>query len=273
MRAVSSGVCSVCAQEWRPRDHRHSLEIQALPRVIYFCLVVVLVNFSCISRCLGQIRRKLHLTTHYPMTDQSQWLSGALCALANLSIGFGGSSCASPSTFSVKDVTTIPISFDGQPETVTGSTISADLDVHPLFTSDWVRQLLFDVSDYIVSLQDGQLQQAPGEELSPTQSSILALLLLGIRREKLLSEAVPTMSRFADLLVAESSALLAPPDAVLTQTLQPLDASTEPSRHLGTLSCRIKFMDLVHCHWGCKRSNGKQNKKLNICQRASWKVG
>ncbi|VDN33586.1 unnamed protein product, partial [Dibothriocephalus latus] len=40
-----------------------------------------------VRRCLGQIRRKLHLTINYPQTDQSAWLSSSLAALANLAVG------------------------------------------------------------------------------------------------------------------------------------------------------------------------------------------
>nr|CDS23246.1 expressed conserved protein [Echinococcus granulosus] len=158
-----------------------------------------------IRRCLGQIRRKLHLTLNYPSTDQSGWLAGALAALANLAVGNLDSRPAK-ATFSADQFSLLPCEMnllDPKTQHLLPFGFSYGLDIHPLFTADWARQLFFDVADYVSErLNSGNC------DAESAMRTTLALLLLGVRHEKLLSQQKPVIKAFADLLIGQSSVLL-----------------------------------------------------------------
>ncbi|VDM33233.1 unnamed protein product [Hydatigera taeniaeformis] len=158
-----------------------------------------------IRRCLGQIRRKLHLTLHYPSTDQCGWLAGALAALANLGVGNLDLQPVK-STFSADQYSLLPCEtslFSPNAQHSVPVRFSSGLDIHSLFTSDWVRQLFFDVADYVF----GRVNSGNCDAESATRT-MLALLLLGVRHEKLLSQQKPIIKSFADLLISQPSVLL-----------------------------------------------------------------
>ncbi|KAL5964068.1 hypothetical protein TSMEX_008181 [Taenia solium] len=158
-----------------------------------------------IRRCLGQIRRKLHLTLNYPSTDQSGWLAGALAALANLAVGnldtWSAKTTFSADQFSLLPCETSLLSLKTQHPLPVRS--SCGLDIHLLLTADWTRQLFFDVADYVFE----RVNSGNCDAESATRTT-LALLLLGIRHEKLLSQQKPVVKAFADLLIGHSSVLL-----------------------------------------------------------------
>uniref|UniRef100_A0A5K3F5V1 RAP domain-containing protein n=2 Tax=Mesocestoides corti TaxID=53468 RepID=A0A5K3F5V1_MESCO len=171
-----------------------------------------------IRRCLGQIRRKLHLTQNYPMTDQSTWLSGSLAALANLAVGTGRSET---SNFSMDHSSTLVCEaalrqslLEEQAPALPRVPVGG-LDMHALFTPDWVRQLLFDVADYVVD----RLKCGSADASSATRTT-LALLMLGVRHKALMAQQNDAVKRYADLLVAEPSSLL------LTDEKSVFDVST-----------------------------------------------
>ncbi|KAM7535828.1 hypothetical protein Aperf_G00000103519 [Anoplocephala perfoliata] len=158
-----------------------------------------------VRRCLGQIRRKLHLTSSYPTTEQSGWVAGALAAMANLAMG----TCnvqRSKSLFSADQFSLLPCELSletPEVEQPLSNCFSFGLDIHPLFTADWTRQLFFDVGDYVIErLKSGSC------DCDSAKRTTLALLLLGVRHEKLLHLQGPVVHEFADLLIGQSSQLL-----------------------------------------------------------------
>lgn len=158
-----------------------------------------------IRRCLGQIRRKLHLTLNYPSTDQSGWLAGALAALANLAVG-NLNTLPAKATFSADQFSLLSCEISLlSPKTQHPLPVrfSCGLDIHPLLTADWTRQLFFDVADYVFE----RVNSGNSDAESATRTT-LALLLLGVRHEKLLSQQKPVIKAFADLLIGHSSVLL-----------------------------------------------------------------
>lgn len=184
------------------------LKEQNLFTLCLLCAAIQRMNTfrpGLIRRCLGQIRRKLHLTSSYPTTEQSGWVAGALAAIANLAIGTYNAH-TSKSLFSADQFCLLPCELSletPESEQPLSSCFSLGLDIHPLFTADWTRQLFFDVGDYVIE----RLKLGSCDSDSAKRAT-LALLLLGVRHEKLLQLQSPVVREFADLLIGQSSQLL-----------------------------------------------------------------
>ncbi|VDO13589.1 unnamed protein product [Rodentolepis nana] len=160
-----------------------------------------------IRRFMGQIRRKLHLTSNYPTTEQSGWVAGALAAMTNLAMGTSNVH-NQKSIFSADEFCVLPfeLNFENSESALpVPNNSSQGLDIHPLFTADWSRQLLFDVGDYVTErLKSGSCDSDSAKRVA------LSLLLLGVRHEKLLQLQKPVVKAYADLLISQPSNLLAP---------------------------------------------------------------
>ncbi|KAM3187119.1 hypothetical protein ACTXT7_002925 [Hymenolepis weldensis] len=160
-----------------------------------------------VRRCMGQIRRKLHLTSNYPTTEQSGWVAGALAAMANLAMGTSNVH-NSRSIFSADQFCLLPCELSlehSESDPPVSNHTFQGLDIHPLFTADWSRQLLFDVGDYVIErLKSGSCDSDSAKRVA------LALLLLGVRHEKLLQLQNPVVKDYANLLIRRPSYLLAP---------------------------------------------------------------
>ena len=144
----------------------------------------------------------------YPLSDLSGWFGGALAALANLSIGNANPQPPN-STFSVEQFSVLSceaslLSANAQPPSPISS--SNGLDVHNIFATDWVRQLLFNVGNYIFERRAAGICDAD----SATRVT-LALIFLGVRHERLMLHQGTTVKNFADLLIGQNSDVLEMP--------------------------------------------------------------
>ncbi|KAL7060979.1 hypothetical protein AAHC03_09770 [Spirometra sp. Aus1] len=200
-----------------------------------------------VRRCLGQIRRKLHLTVNYPQTDQSAWLSSSLAALANLTVGGPLADHFSSSQYT--RLSSLEAEFcpsrinDNKQDPVPAPILKSGLDVHGLFTSDWVRQLFFDVADYVAD-HNGNGPNLTETDIATDLRTFMALLLLGVRHPKLLERCLRGLGEgnvvatnfraFVDLLIAEPSQLLVNrEDSVLLTFTQPTSVfTTAPAMNL-----------------------------------------
>ncbi|KAF7259380.1 hypothetical protein EG68_03170 [Paragonimus skrjabini miyazakii] len=129
---------------------------QSLYTVVYTCTRLSLLSTyrkGIVNRCLGQLRRKLHLAHRFPGTDQSRWLSTAVTALANLNVGAPqavgqpGDSVTWFAQIPVMPNASIPLGFttaNSHPGVDLGSTLSAD----------WIQEIFTDLTGYLVNRSD-----------------------------------------------------------------------------------------------------------------------
>lgn len=196
----------------RPREQN----LFTLSLLFYTMQKMNMYRPGLVRRCLGQIRRKLHLTINYPQTDQSAWLSSSLAALANLAVGGSLSDHFSSSQYT--RLSPLEAEFcPNKPEPGPVPVLKPGLDVHGLLTSDWVRQLFFDVADYVAN-HNGNGSHLTEADVATDLRTCLALLLLGVRHPKLLERCLRGLGEkssvgvnfqaFVDLLISEASELL-----------------------------------------------------------------
>ncbi|KAA3677612.1 uncharacterized protein DEA37_0013805 [Paragonimus westermani] len=126
---------------------------QSLYTVVYTCTRLSLLGTyrkGIVNRCLGQLRRKLHLAHRFPGTDQSRWLSTSITALANLNVGapqavgHSGDSVTWFAQLPIMPDASIPLGFttvNSHPGVDLGSTLSAD----------WIQEIFTDLTGYLVN--------------------------------------------------------------------------------------------------------------------------